>query len=139
MRDERLKTGHLPPGGTTVRAIALACVFALFSTLATETFGARPAKKQLWGAVAYNSKTGAYGYAVDVKSKRDAESEAFRQCGGDCDELRSFRNACGALAQNERRFTWMLGATRQVAEQKALRKCAVETCEIIVWACTSEK
>lgn len=115
-------------------AVLLGC-----SIFAADATGARAVKKQLWGAIAYSGKTGAYGYAVDRKSKRDAEAEAFRQCGADCNVIKSFRNSCGAVAEKDRHFAWSLGATRQIAEQKALEKCASGNCKVVVWACTSEK
>ncbi len=124
-----------------MRTVAIAgALLALLCVTSSDGFAAaRTAKRQLWGAIAYHSGTGAFGYAVDRASKRDAEAEAFRQCGGDCDQVHSFRNNCGALAAKDRRFSWSLGATRAIAEQSALRKCADGTCKIAVWACTSEK
>jgi Domain of unknown function (DUF4189) len=104
-----------------------------------------PAKKAAasagrpWGAIAYNSTDGSYGYAVDQPSKRSAESEAFRQCGADCDVIRTFRNACGAIAEAERRFAWDTGASREIAEMKARKKCGADACRIAVWACTRPK
>jgi hypothetical protein len=123
-----------------MRAITIATtVLILAYALAADAAGAARSRKQLWGAIAYNSTSGAYGYAVDRASKRAAESEAFRQCGGDCDFTRTFSNSCGAIAGDARHFAWGAGATRAIAEQKALGKCAGSTCEITVWACTSEK
>jgi hypothetical protein len=100
---------------------------------------AQAASKKPWGAVAYNSKTGAFGYAVDRTNKRDAEAEAFRQCGSDCDLIRTFRNSCGAVAHKPRKFAWETGASREIAERKALTRCGGEPCKIAVWACTSQK
>jgi len=99
----------------------------------------RKAAKATWGAIAYNTRTGAFGYAVDVASRRSAETEAFRQCGADCDLIRTFRNACGAVAARPKRAFWDSGASRAIAEAKALRKCGDEPCKIAVWACTREK
>jgi hypothetical protein len=117
---------------TTIAATVLILLFAL----AADAAAAAGSRKQLWGAIAYNSKSGAYGYAVDRASTRAAESEAFRRCGNDCDVTRTFRNSCGAIADDERHFAWSTGATREMAEQKALEKCAGSTCKIVVWACT---
>ena len=119
---------------TTLTTAVLILVFSL----AAAADAAKPGK-QPWGAIAYNSKSGAYGYAVDRASKRAAESEAFRRCGNDCDVTRTFRNACGAIANDERHFAWSTGATREMAKQKALEKCNPGTCEIAVWACTGGK
>ena len=120
-----------------MRRIAAASLLLALAALATEASAARHGKRQLWGAIAYSSSSGAYGYAVDRKTKRDAESEAFRQCG-DCDVIKTFRDSCGAIAEKPARFAWETGASQQIVERKALQKCGSE-CRIAVWACTSEK
>jgi hypothetical protein len=101
--------------------------------------GARVGKRQLWGSIAYNSKSGSYGYAVDRTTRRDAETEAFRLCGANCDLIRTFRNSCGAVAARPNRVASDTGASREIAEAKALKKCGRGECKIAVWACTSEK
>jgi hypothetical protein len=121
-----------------MRSFAIAGALLVFSVLAADASGARVGKRQLWGAIAYNSKSGAFGYAVDVKTKRQAETEAFRQCG-DCDVIKTFRDSCGAIAEKPKRFVWETGASREIAERKALQKCGGAECKIVVWACTSEK
>ena len=98
----------------------------------------RAGKRQLWGAIVYSSKTGSYGYAVDRRTRREAEAEAFRQCGVNCDLIRHFRDACGAVAAKPNRASSDTGASREIAEMKALKKCG-GGCAIKVWACTSEK
>ena len=111
-------------------------MIVLALTLAAEDAAAQKAEKGgLWGAIAYSTKTGAYGYAVDRTTKRDAETEAFRICGTNCDLLRTFRNGCGAVAVRPKRVSSDTGASRQIAEAKALRKCG-DTCKVAVWACT---
>jgi hypothetical protein len=120
-----------------MRTIAIACALLAFAVLATDASGARVGKRQLWGSIAYNSKSGVFGYAVDLKTKRDAETEAFRQCG-DCDVIKTFRDSCGAIAEKPRKFVWETGASREIVERKALQKCGGE-CKIAVWACTTER
>lgn len=121
-----------------MRTALLAAALLAFCALPAETWAARTGKKPLWGAIAYSSETGLYGYAVDMKSKRQAEAEAFRQCGSDCDLVRTFRDSCGAIAENPRRFAWETGASREITEMKALKKCG-SGCKVAVWACTTEK
>ncbi len=121
-----------------MRTFAIAAALLAFSILANDAAGARVGKRQLWGSIAYNSKSGVFGYAVDRKTKRDAETEAFRQCG-DCDVIKTFRDSCGAIAQRPKKFVWETGASREIAERKALQRCGGAECKIAVWACTSEK
>ena len=118
-----------------ITVVGLLVAFALFSI---DAAAARYGKRQLWGSIAYSTKTGAYGYAVDRKTRRDAETEAFRICGTNCDLLRTFRDSCGAIAARPNRVASDTGASREIAEAKALRKCG-DNCKIAVWACTSEK
>lgn len=113
--------------------VALLLAAALLAPSAA--FAQKSATGGPWGAIAYSTKTGAYGYAVNRTTKRDAETEAFRICGTNCDLLRTFRNGCGAVAVRPKRVSSDTGASREIAEAKALRKCG-DQCKIAVWACT---
>ena len=119
-----------------MRAVA-AGLALLALVISSDADAARNGKRQLWGAIAYNSKTGAYGYAVDQKTKRDAETSAFNQCGSGCGMIKTFRDACGVVAVGKR-VVYEAGASREIAESKAMTKCG-DACSIKVWACTSEK
>jgi uncharacterized protein DUF4189 len=121
-----------------MRAAAVVFVLLASGILAIEADAARYGKRQLWGAIAYDSKSGAYGFAVDVKTKREAESGAFAKCGSNCDLIKTFRDSCGVVAVGGKRVTWETGASREIAETKALKKCG-DGCAVKVWACTSEK
>jgi len=122
-----------------MQKIALAGLLLSLLVLATDAAAARAGKRQLWGSIAYNSNSGTFGYAVDRKTKREAETEAFHQCGSDCDLIKTFRDACGAVAVRPKRVAWDTGASREIAERKALTRCGGEACKIAVWACTREK
>ena len=122
----------------TPRALAIALVLLALLIFALDAAGARYGKRQLWGAIAFNSKSGSYGYSVDRKTKREAEMDAFRQCGSNCDLIRPFRDACAAVASKPTRTSSDTGASREIAEMKAMKKCGSD-CAIKVWACTTEK
>ena len=113
----------------------LLAFLALAFSLAGAAIAQKAPRGGFWGAIAYSTKTGAYGYAVNRTSKRDAETEAFRICGTNCNLLRTFHNGCGAVAVREKRVSSDTGAAREIAEAKALRKCG-DQCKIAVWACT---
>jgi len=121
-----------------VRTLTTALVLLALLIFALEAAGARQGKRQLWGAIAYSTKAGSFGYVVDRKTRRDAEMEAFRNCGSNCDLIRTFRDACGAIAAKPNRVSSDTGASREIAEMKALKKCGSD-CAVKVWACTSEK
>jgi len=118
-----------------VRALA---ALALALAFASDAGAARHGNRQLWGAIAFSTKTGSFGYAVDQKTKRDAETAAYRQCGSNCDLIRTFRDACAAVAAKPTRTSSDTGASREIAEMKAMKKCGGD-CAIKVWACTTEK
>jgi hypothetical protein len=122
----------LPRIPTAILVLPALLMFAL------EADAARQGSRQLWGAIAYNTKSGSYGYAVDRKTKRDAEMDAYRQCGANCDLIRHFRDACAAVASKPTRTSSDTGASREIAEMKAMKKCGGD-CSIRVWACTSDK
>jgi uncharacterized protein DUF4189 len=119
-----------------ITVVGLLVTLAFFSI---DAAAARYGKRQLWGSIAYNTKSGSYGYAVDRRTRRDAETEAFRLCGANCDLVRTFRDSCGAVAARPKRVASDTGASREIAEAKALKKCGGNECKIAVWACTSEK
>jgi hypothetical protein len=53
--------------------------------------------------------------------------------------IKTFRDACGAIAHKPKKFAWETGASREIAERKALTRCGGEPCKIAVWACTTQK
>ena len=122
----------------TMRLLAAVLVLLALLVVALDASGARSGKGQLWGAIAYSTKSGSYGYAVDLKSKRDAESSALQHCGADCDLIRPFRDACAAVASKPTRTSSGSGASREIAKAKAMKKCGSD-CAVKVSACTSEK
>jgi len=122
-----------------MQRITLVGLLVAFALLSVDAAGARVGKRQLWGSIAYNTQSGSYGYAVDRRTRRDAETEAFRLCGANCDLVRTFRDSCGAVAARPKRVASDTGASREIAEAKALKKCGRGECKIAVWACTSEK
>src|SRR5258708_17594490 len=113
-----------------MRSFAIAAALLAFSVLATDASGARVGKRQLWGAIAYNSKTGAFGYAIDRKTKREAETAAFSQCGSNCDLIKTFRDSCGVVAVGGKRVVSDTAASREYAETTVLRKCEQDTWQI---------
>ena len=121
-----------------MRFLAALLVLVALLIVALDAAGARPGNRQLWGAIAYSTKSGSYGYAIDRKTKRDAEMDAFRQCGANCDLIRPFRDSCAAVAAKPTRTSSSTGASREIAEMQAMKKCGSD-CAVKVWACTSEK
>jgi Tfp pilus assembly protein PilW len=99
-----------------------------------------------YGAIAYSSSTGKWGYSYEYDSQRGAESRALAECrndGGsdDCEVTVWFNQACGALAVDG---TGAWGAdwaeSKREAESKALANCkqyADKRCELLQSLCTN--
>lgn len=96
-----------------------------------------------YGAIAYHRESQSWGVAYDKPRARDAAVEALRQCGQQrCEVVHRFKNGCAALVDGPKAAFASSGATRDEAETKALKRCAVgspsgaERCKPIAWACT---
>lgn len=94
-----------------------------------------------YGAIAYHRPTESWGVAYDKARARDAALEALRQCNHQrCEIVHRFKNGCAALVDGPKAAFAASGATRDEAETKALKRCAVapgsERCKPVAWACT---
>jgi hypothetical protein len=95
-----------------------------------------------YGAIAYSSSTGNWGYSYDYGSRAQAENSALRRCGRDDCEIKVwFKNSCGAMAKaSNGALGWSYAASsRAEAESLALSECEARgsNCRIVCWACTS--
>lgn len=92
-----------------------------------------------FGALAYNSRTGAFGYAIDHGSRQSAENGALRECGSGCSVAVYFRNTCGAYAVGAKGGTGYAFGTRDQARNTAVKNCSKydNGCVVKVWACTT--
>ena len=100
------------------------------------------AKTQKHAAIAFDEKTGGWGYSHDQLTPDLATSAATSKCGS-CTVRVSWNQGCGALAQsttNKALMTTALGATQLAAEGAATADCVAKrggTCKILVYACNS--
>lgn len=91
-----------------------------------------------WGAVAAGPD-GASGYSYSHVSEKNAHQVALEGCGGRCDTVRTFYNACGAIARGGNgAWGWATGPNREAAQSGALAYCTRngQDCHIRVWACS---
>jgi len=90
------------------------------------------------GAIAYNQKTGTFGFSYDFPVARAAKESALARCAEpECIVMVNFRNACAALVQGSKRPFVSQGITRDEASTRAMHKCGDETrCKPVAWACT---
>ena len=118
------------PRIASLLAIAIACLMGASVAHAAD----------MYGALAYDSSSGAYGWAVDHRTQRGANADAMRRCGGSCSVVMRFWNSCAAFASGSRGvYGWADSQSGGRAQQAALNNCAARgrNCAVKVWACTS--
>jgi hypothetical protein len=97
--------------------------------------------KTLYGAIAYGTESGSYGYSYDFADGPSAEKEALRNCNADdCQVVVDFWNSCAAVAADGRTVAYGLGGNENVAQDQALTACSKDggsNCEIQAWSCTN--
>lgn len=102
------------------------------------------AKSQKYGAIAFDEKTGGWGYSYDKLGEEAAKSAATKKCTT-CTVRLTWQKGCGALAQSTTKkeiMTTGTGFNRPAAETAAKAECTSkggETCKVVVWACNSSK
>jgi hypothetical protein len=94
-----------------------------------------------YGAIAFSSSTGKYGYSFDHTSRANAEARAMYECsarGRGCKVAIWFKNACGAVATGSNGWGSAWGQTRNAAERAAINNCRQYTqqCRVLAWSCT---
>jgi hypothetical protein len=94
---------------------------------------------QCWGAVG-TGPADAFGFSHGYATGPAAWDVAQNGCDRNCDNIRTFFNSCGAIAEASNMKSWGygVGLTREGAEALALDQCAngPSNCTIRVWACS---
>ena len=114
-------------------AAILVTLCILFGGLATAN------AQNMYGSLAYNYQTGAWGWAVDYYTQEDANYAAMEQCGY-CEIVLEFWNTCAAFALgSDGAYGWGYDYDPQTAQDYALYNCSQYgyNCQIVNWACTT--
>lgn len=99
-------------------------------------------KTQKHAAIAYDEKTGGWGYSFDQLTEEVAKKEATKKCQT-CTVHLTWNQGCGALAQSTEKpeiMTTGKGSNRTAAEGAAKSACASNgggSCKVLVWSCNS--
>jgi Domain of unknown function (DUF4189) len=94
----------------------------------------------IYGSIAYNESTGAYGWSRNYKTQDEADDRAMEECGRRCKVVMQFWGEyCGALAKSPN-GAWgtASGATDREARRKTLDTCRSyrgTNCAILVSRC----
>lgn len=95
----------------------------------------------MFGAIAYNEKTGVSGWTTNYGYQEQASKDAVGYCGQDCKTVMWFANACAALAVSQTdksKAGWAWAPNVYLAQSQAKRECArrAEDCQIEIRVCT---
>jgi hypothetical protein len=98
----------------------------------------------VYGAIAYSTRNGAFGFATQYGDSDSANQTALAQCakrGAGCRVVISFSNLCAAVAaDDDDGVFWGTAGTRLEAQRQAMLHCRRDgdpgTCEIKAWACS---
>lgn len=111
------------------------------NTLASaEGFGYRheTSHPKNFGAIAYDSVSGAFGTVWDMASFADAVAVAKGNCGKECRVYVAQGGDCGVLAKGDSSVAVGSGADFKAAEGMALAKCGNGSCKTHAWFCNSQ-
>ena len=98
--------------------------------------------QDLFGAIAYSTGSGAYGWAKDHPTRQAAERASLTACGKlakDCRNVLWFKNGCGSLAVSAKAYGWGWGSTQALADGEAVKACSKHAtgCKVTSQACTA--
>jgi len=120
-------------GRNAVLRLGSFLVLALWTTLAMADDN--------FGALAFSTSNGSYGYAGDYGSRASAEEAALSQCDDrTCTVVLWFKNACGALAAGDGHgYSTGWASSRGEAESTAMSNCNSNAshCAVLRWQCTT--
>lgn len=95
-----------------------------------------------YGALAYSSSDGAWGWWADANDQASASRNALAKCqehGNSCKVVLEFWNTCAAFATGQGGYGWAHGPEPEAVQESAVGYCSQHgtNCEVKVWACTS--
>ena len=97
-----------------------------------------------FGALAYCTTNGSYGFSYNFPSRSEAEARARQEClnysgGANCIVLVWFQNGCGALATGPNGYGSGWGSNQGIAENYAIQSCSQHSanCQVAVTVCSS--
>jgi hypothetical protein len=96
----------------------------------------------LYGALAYDTGTGAVGWSYDFADQAGAEQKALSGCsahGNSCKVVYDFWNSCAALAvADDGSYAVGRGETEDQANDEAIIACSEtgQNCSVQAWSCT---
>lgn len=96
----------------------------------------------MFGSLAFNKDTDAYGWAVDFETQGEADAAALKSCGDGCDVVIQFQNTCAAFALGDNHsWGWAHNVNKSIAQKNAVANCSKygTGCTMKVWGCTTRQ
>lgn len=132
--------------GLTIPADA-GCTSGRMSCVAPARSMVQPVRSEaghVYGAIAYSTRNGAFGFSTQYGDSDSANQAALDQCakrGSGCRVIISFSNLCASVvADDDDGVFWGTAGTRLEAQRQAMLYCRRDgdpgTCEIKAWACS---
>ena len=121
----------------------LICAAALGAVaLAVISSAVTAAADDHYGAIAYSTDNGMYGYTYDYTALSSAEMDALKNCGdAACMIILWFKNSWGALAIGDgNAYGAATAASKDDAETSAMTFCSqqAKNCKVAQWVCSSQ-
>ncbi|MBM0741752.1 DUF4189 domain-containing protein [Phormidium sp. CLA17] len=108
--------------------VAIATIQMLSATAASA--------EDMYGAIS-TDEDGKWGYTYNYPTRAQAEASSLKECGETGCVVRVwFKNACGAVAENDKVIGWGWSKNEAEAKAQAISSCGGGDCEITTWACT---
>jgi hypothetical protein len=127
-----------------IAGLSVAMIGVVLGSLGCDKILKEVKKSQKHAAIAYDEKTGGWGYSHDHLTAELAKKAATEKCST-CTVRLAWNQGCGALAQSESNkeiMTTAQGTNRLAAESAAKKDCVDKgggTCKVLVYACNSTK
>ncbi|GMV14476.1 MAG: hypothetical protein AMXMBFR56_27000 [Polyangiaceae bacterium] len=125
-----------------IAGLSVAMIGVCLGSLGCDKILKAAKKSQKHAAIAYDEKTGGWGYSHDHLTAELAKKAATAKCST-CTVRLTWNQGCGALAQSESKkeiMTTAQGSNRPAAESAAKKECVDKgggTCKVLVYACNS--
>ncbi|WP_397541571.1 DUF4189 domain-containing protein [Roseovarius salis] len=115
-----------------------AAAAAMATVLAAPAGAGQCGYQYCWGAVGFGPY-GAAGWAHSYASQAGAYNRVFQECGGNCTQIKTFYNSCGAIAAGANNgWGWGTAQSRAQAQNIAMGYCNQYDvgCSVRAWACS---
>jgi hypothetical protein len=106
------------------------------ATVIVVSLAAPASASALYGAIAVNRHTGAWGVGYNAPAKWRAKVLALRHCRGECRVIVWVHDGCAAVVVGPLRYVSGLGTTKRRAIAAARRRAHHPHAPVLAWVCS---